>query len=227
MPTCVPVLAARLVEAHAGDLAVEVRLELDADLDGAAARCWSTVHGVTLGPAIMHGQPTSTLMLGRRARCCRCRRWPETLIVDGRRPVGVPAVGPRRCAGGRVPARAAVGGDLDPGDLPPPLSLAVPEMVTVRPSSTAAPCAGLVIVDVGRRRVASTQGVGDEAGHERRRLRAHVGEQVDGRLLHDGVWVAPGGTPLTPQALVVSRPHAHCTVPAPKTMAPLDGPVPR
>ena len=32
---------------------------------------------------------------------------------------------------------------------------------------------------------------------------------------------APAGGPLLFHALVVSRPHAHCTVPAPKTSAPL------
>ena len=57
------------------------------------------------------------------------------------------------------------------------------------------------------------------AGLQRRRLDAHVGEQVDGRLLH-ARRSAPGAGP-SRRVVASSRPHDHCTVPAPNTSAPL------
>ena len=102
----------------------------------------------------------------------------------------------------------------------PPLSLAVPEIVTLVPSAIAAPCDGLVIVELGA--VVSVDcGGRRQSAHQRRRLGAHVGEEVDGRLLHDGIGRGAAGGPLLNHAFVVSRPHAHCTVPAPNTSAPL------
>ena len=56
----------------------------------------------------------------------------------------------------------------------------------------------------------------DSAGLQRCRLRAHVGEQVDRRLLHRLIRQRAA-----PRSWLPSRPHVHCTVPAPKTSAPL------
>ncbi len=70
-----------------------------------------------------------------------------------------------------------------PATTPPPESVAVPLIVTVLPFVNVAPADGEVIVEVGG--VVSVDAVAsDQAGHQRGRLHAHVGEQVDRRLLH-------------------------------------------
>src|SRR3954447_6810425 len=93
---------------------------------------------------------------------------------------------------------------------PPPVSAAVPVSVTFDPSATDA--GGLVIVDVGA--VVS----------------------VDGDARTRPVASAPGWAPMSAKRFTVAwrmfgsdvpcefhvfRPHAHCTVPAPNTSAPL------
>ena len=99
------------------------------------------------------------------------------------------------------------------------MSVAVPEIVTLLPSvrMLARPSAS-VIVEVGA--VVSVDAVvATQPGQQRRRLHAHVGEQVDRRLLHVRVGLAVG--PLSSRRSSSSRPQAHCTVPAPNTSAPL------
>ena len=68
----------------------------------------------------------------------------------------------------------------------PPPSVAVPVTLTVAPGDTVPPAAGAVIVEVGRGGVGGRRR-GGQARHQRGRLGAHVGEQVDRRLLHPRV----------------------------------------
>ena len=69
-----------------------------------------------------------------------------------------------------------------PATTPPPVSAAVPVIVTFVPSVTFAPAAGDVIVEVGA--VVSVDFVARTSPRQRRPgLRAHVGEQVQRRLL--------------------------------------------
>ena len=70
-----------------------------------------------------------------------------------------------------------------------------------------------MIVDVGGSRIGRWRGRG-KPRDQGVRLRAHVGEQVHRGLLHGRIGACPIGFPL-------SRPHDHCTVPAPNTRAPL------
>jgi hypothetical protein len=104
-----------------------------------------------------------------------------------------------------------------PPTTPPPASLAVPLTVTVELGVTVPPFTGAVIVEVGA--VAS----------------------ADGDAATSPVINVPGWTPMSAKRLMVaccmrasaaplprswfaSRPHGHCTVPAPNTSAP---PLPR
>ena len=69
--------------------------------------------------------------------------------------------------------------------MPPPLSDAVPVIITRSPLPTLAPPAGEVTSEVGARvsgRLATSGSTRPDL--QRTRLRAHVGEEVDGRLLH-------------------------------------------
>src|SRR4051794_7564602 len=96
-----------------------------------------------------------------------------------------------------------------PATEPPPVSVAVPVSVTCVPSATVA--GGLVIADVG------------------------AVESVDGDAVTRPVWSVVGWAARSASTLTVaccmftsgvafglksSSPHAHCTVPAPKTRAP-------
>ncbi len=102
----------------------------------------------------------------------------------------------------------------------PPVSLAVPEIVTRDPSLTTVSCAGAEMVELGA--VVSVDG---EAAV--RPLISVVAcapmsaKRFTVACCITGSGVAPDGGPALAQALVTSRPHAHCTVPAPKTSAPL------
>jgi hypothetical protein len=102
----------------------------------------------------------------------------------------------------------------------PPLSVAVPEIVTVAPSETAAPPDGLVIVELGA--VVSVDA--ETAVSPLIKVVACApmsAKRFTVACCITGSAVAPAGGPLLAHAFVVSRPHAHCTVPAPKTNAPL------
>ena len=113
-----------------------------------------------------------------------------------------------------------------PATTPPPPSAAVPLITTAVPDSSSDPAAGDMIVELGR--VVSVEAVaGDQARLRRRRLHAHVGEQVHRRLPHvvQRCWNAANRVARhrrrSAAVVVVSRPQGHCTVPAPKTSAPL------
>src|SRR4051812_26472025 len=97
-----------------------------------------------------------------------------------------------------------------PATDPPPVSVAVPVSVTFAPSATVA--GGFVIVDVGAVESvdgdAATRPVCSVVGWAARSARTLT---VACCMLRSGVAFA----------LKSSRPHAHCTVPAPKTRAPL------
>src|SRR6267378_3742715 len=99
-----------------------------------------------------------------------------------------------------------------PPTTPPPVSAAVPRIVTRPPLSAVAPSTGDVIVELG-----ATESV-----------------DADAALRPD--WIDPGCTPMSANRLTVaccmrgsgteaprswapSRPHDHCTVPAPNTSA--------
>ena len=102
----------------------------------------------------------------------------------------------------------------------PPASLAVPEIVTVEPSAIAAPADGLEMVELG-----AVVSVLCETA-VRPLISVVAGTPMSAKRFTvaccmTGSGVAPAGGPLLFQALVSSRPHAHCTVPAPKTIAPL------
>ena len=79
--------------------------------------------------------------------------------------------------------RCAIDGNFDGADDASPGVLAVPLIVSGTPNWTTAPGAGDVIVDVGA--VVSLDAVaGTNPGIRVSGLCAHVGEQVDRRLLH-------------------------------------------
>ena len=112
-----------------------------------------------------------------------------------------------------------------PATWPPPASVAVPAIVTAVP------------FDDGRARRGERDhrgrrgSVGRSDGRhqlrlERRRLRAHVCEEVHRRLLHPSRPAGAAGSTLN-TSCTSSRPQAHCTVPAPKTSAPLGSPIQR
>ncbi len=138
--------------------------------------------------------------------------------------MGYPGVAPgdrrvgRGHRGDRVPGAATVGGDLDAGD-----------HTAARVSGGPGDRHGRTVRQggaLGRRgdRRGGRRRVGRRRGrrkplHQRGRLRAHVGEQVHRCLLHGGIGrgQARHCRPRSP----LSRPHDHCTVPAPNTRAPL------
>ena len=103
----------------------------------------------------------------------------------------------------------------------PPTSLAVPETVLFTPSCSVAPFAGEVTVAVGA--VVSV----DLLASVRPLDSAKGCAPMSAKRLTVACWMfGSGGLPLglvfgTSHALVLSRPHDHCTVPAPKTRAPL------
>ena len=100
-----------------------------------------------------------------------------------------------------------------PPTLPPPASVAMPLTVSGWPTGTVAPAAGAEMVDIGRG-VAASSG-GREPHLQGGRLHTHVSEEINRRLTHGVVGCVSG------PEWSSSRPHAHCTVPAPKTRAPL------
>ena len=103
-----------------------------------------------------------------------------------------------------------------PATMPPPESTALPVTVIGEPAREARRCSpGEVIVDVGAA-VSVEADAAHQPGLKRSWLRPHVGEQIDRRLLHRGRRLAR-----CPRSWLASRPHDHCTVPAPKTSAPL------
>ena len=97
--------------------------------------------------------------------------------------------------------------------------MAVPEIVNRVPSAIAAPGDGLLIVELG-----AVVSVERDAGD--RPLISDVGcapmsaNRLTVACCITGSGEAAAGGPLLAHALVVSRPHAHCTVPAPNTSAP-------
>jgi hypothetical protein len=108
-----------------------------------------------------------------------------------------------------------------PATTPPPVSVAVPVIVTALPSASLAPDAGEVIVEVGG--VVSVDllaGASSELSVEgcapisARRL------TVACSMLGSGGF-ALGSVDWTSHALNFASPHDHCTVPAPNTRAPL------
>ena len=117
--------------------------------------------------------------------------------------------------GRRVPGGAAVGRDLDAADhAAAGVGRRAGDGDAVVPPVTVAPAAGEVIVEVGA--VVSVDCVAaTRPASQRRGLRAHVGEEVDRRLLH------ASGRPGRPPSWLASRPQDHWTVPAPNTSAPL------
>src|SRR5262245_39922007 len=180
---------------------------------------WSTVHGVTFGPAMVQGHPMSTVMLGDDASMLPLSSTARERI----RALGAPwaiheyvhDVVP--VAGCHVAPPSA---ETSTPATVPPASVAVPEIVTLVPSAIAVPCAGLVIVEMGAvvsvdAEVAVNPDISVVADAPMSANRFTVACCMTGSA------VAPEGGPLLFHALVVSRPHAHCTVPAPKTSAPL------
>src|SRR4051794_28316508 len=106
-----------------------------------------------------------------------------------------------------------------PATTPPPVSVAVPEIVVGVPSAMTAPAEGEEIEDVGAEAsvdavvaVRPAMSVAGCACMSASRL------TVACCMTGSGGWL---GGPCRDHAFVVSRPHAHCTVPAPKTSAPL------
>ena len=120
----------------------------------------------------------------RRSRCCALSSMARTMIDAGPAVTGVQVYDPGAPAGRRVPGGAAVGGDLDAADhaaagvgggaadVSRPRR---PARSRRRPARSPSTVGAAVSVDV----VASGQ-----PGLQGGRLGAHVGEQVDGRLLH-------------------------------------------
>jgi hypothetical protein len=93
-------------------------------------------------------------------------------------------------------------------------------MVVCEPSAIAEPAAGLVIVDVGA--VVSVDG--DAAARPAMSVVAWApmsAKRLTVACCMTGSGDAVVGGPLLFQAFVSSRPHDHCTVPAPNTSAPL------
>ena len=98
---------------------------------------------------------------------------------------------------------------------PPPPSAAVPVMVTGVPTCRTAPAAGEVIVDVGA--VVSVEAV----AATRPGLEADPGcTPMSANRLTVACRMRTSGV-VTPPSWLPSRPHDHCTVPAPNTRAPL------
>src|SRR5437764_10902474 len=102
----------------------------------------------------------------------------------------------------------------------PPVSPAVPDTVTCDPSVRADPAAGFVMAEVG-----AVLSVDAEAAVRPLISVVACAPMSPNRLIVacciTGSGVAPLGGPFALHALVSSRPHDHCTVPAPNTSAPL------
>src|SRR3954449_2038233 len=170
----------------------------------------SVFAGVVFGPQIEHGQvmPTVTpapgvwrLPLSSTAR--------HSIVVDGL-PCAVHVydqlvVPLASCQ--VVPPSVETS---PPATVPPPVSVAVPVSVTCAPSATVA--GGFVIVDVGAVE-SGGGGAGTRAG-----CRVLAWGARSARTLTVACCMLRSGVAF---ALKSSRPHAHCTVPAPKTRAPL------
>ena len=213
-----PGVAGRLVEPDPGDVAEGVDLELDADLgrrrvtgvlrlrdDGRSPDRAGAGH-------VHRGAGGRGLDVAAVVHCAR-------LDLRGRAPMGDPRVAPRDRrvgvghGGDGVPGGAAVGRDLDAGHHTATCIVADPLMVTADPFERLAFCAGDVIVEVGA--VASVDGVA----------------AVSPAINEAGCTLPMSANRFTVAccmavsvALVVpplSSPHAHCTVPAPNTRAPL------
>src|SRR5262249_15429863 len=99
---------------------------------------------------------------------------------------------------------------------PPPASVAVPVIVTEEPSDKLAPAAGEVIVDVGG--VVSVDAVaGVSPDMSVAGCAPMSADRVTVACCLAGLVLPPAVADPVP----LSRPHAHCTVPAPNTRAPL------
>ena len=134
---------------------------------------------------------------------------------------GRPVEAPGRGALRDVPRGAAIDRHFDARHDAAAVSVAVPVIVTRLPLWTCAPAAGDVMTDVGANvsvdALAAISGEPDRRRSAACGLRAHVGQQVHGRLLHGLI----GHCASAPRSWMLSNPHDHCTVPAPKTSAPL------
>ncbi len=96
-----------------------------------------------------------------------------------------PGVAPATATGRRVPAGTTVDGDLDPADGAGRVSGGAGhgQLTAVGDGRS-----GARRGDADRRwRVVGGRGSRDQPGHQRRRLRAHIRQQVHGGLLHAGV----------------------------------------
>src|SRR4051794_7949691 len=102
----------------------------------------------------------------------------------------------------------------------PPLSAAVPVTVTAVPSTTTAPATGLVIVEVGGV-VSVLAATGCSVDISVVAWSPMSANRFTVACCITGSGASPTFGPLLSHALVVSSPHAHWTVPAPKTCAPL------
>ena len=179
-----------LVEAHPGDVAGDVGRELHAELDGLSCRVVEAAAGAADAFQMLHGQPTSMTVTpapaisrlplsstardlivrrcrSRRRSTCRSSSPGRSRDATWRRRRSTPRRRRRRRRRCRRRCRVIVDRRCRSG-----------------PS---APAAGEVIVDVGAVSSRVDAVAGDEIALERRRLDAHVGEQVDRRLLHPRV----------------------------------------
>ena len=103
-----------------------------------------------------------------------------------------------------------------PATTPPPASVAVPLMVTAEPSEKVAPDDGDVIVDVGGVvSVDCVAGASPDISVAGCTLPMSANRFTVACCMAGSVSRGPDPDPL-------SSPHAHCTVPAPNTRAPLD-----
>src|SRR5438874_1865560 len=101
-----------------------------------------------------------------------------------------------------------------PDTIPPPESVAVPVIVTADPAVKFAPLAGDVIVDVGASASAETEAPISPAC-------SVVGCTPMSAKRFTVACFMRRSTAVPARSCVASRPHAHWTVPAPKTSAPL------
>ena len=181
-----PAVCRALVETQTRDEPVHVGAELHADFD--------RVHIARIGERWQRVvRPERARTTRRDGHAYRRRRRLEVAAVvdgarhhgDGARDAGRPAVGPAVAAGRRMPGQPAVDRDLDAGDA----------------AAGVSGCSGdddrLILGQHRRRsrkrhrgrrrgRVGRCCG-GCEARSESERLYGHIGEQVDGRLLHPSV----------------------------------------
>ncbi len=176
-------VTAALVEPNSGDPAVDVSGETNAEFQGAGVgdrrglrRRGGTEDHTWAGDIDRNGHWRGDV--GAVIGCTGLDR-DRTEAVDG------PGVGPAPAAGRRVPAGTTVDGDLDPADGACAVSRGAGhgQLTAVGDGR-----AGGRRRDADRRRcVVRGRGGRDHARHQRRRLRAHVRQQVHGRLLHAGV----------------------------------------